>query len=367
MAAIRIHNPNGSRKVANHLVAPIVAKNEKVGMGNAQNVYFREDTAKPSQVLVAAADPDTLLRIENAKRILMQRTMSGVWRALGIGLAGTLVGLALSYFNVEVPQVAALVTFVLTFMAVGMYMTIVTGKFWIAVLLSLAGMLTVAILGNSNRELFQCLAFAVWFLLLGAPLYVPIIHSSLHANAFAASMTNLLYTIENTLKVDINNDGIDGDPRKQTAAQSNNGTYSAVGESGAPRPSDDIEININGEPVAHEPAIPHVVTRSVLVAPFNTERQGGLYTPAQALDFYILVSKEPRYMDRNNIHGHGLQVGSMPWRIDLTKNAHDDLKAGLYGLGAIVRVSGKYKVSGKSNREVAALIETACKKLTEEF
>ena len=72
-------------------------------------------------------------------------------------------------------------------------------------------------------------------------------------------------------------------------------------------------------------------------------------------------------MDRNNIHGHGLQVGSMPWRIDLTKNAHDDLKAGLYGLGAIVRVSGKYKISGKTNREVAPLIETACKQLTEEF
>lgn len=330
-------------------------------MGNAQNVYFREDTAKPSQVLVAAADPDTLLRIQNAKQMLVQRTMSGVWRALGIGLAGVFVGFALSYFNVEVPQVATLVTFVLTAIAVSMYLAIVTGKFWIAVLLTGAAMLTVAIFGNSNHELFQCLAFAVWFLVLGAPLYVPIIHSSLHANAFAASMTNLLYTIENTIKVDVNRDGIEGDPKKQATVQ--NGYV----ESGAPQPSNDIEININGEPVAHEPAIPHVVTRSVLVHPFNTERQGGLYTPAQALDFYILVSKEPRFMDRNNIHGHGLQVGSMPWRIDLTKNAHDDLKAGLYGLGAIVRVSGKYKVSGKTNREVAALIESACKQLTEEF
>lgn len=361
MAAIRIHNPNGSRKVANHLVAPIVAKNEKVGMGNAQNVYFREDTAKPSQVLVAAADPDTLLRIQNAKQMLVQRTMSGVWRALGIGLIGATVGFALVHFGIEVPQAVTLVTFVLTAIAVSMYLAIVTGKFWVAVLLTGAAMLTVITMGNSERELFQSLAFAVWFLVLGAPLYVPIIHSSLHANAFAASMTNLLYTIENTIKVDVNRDGIEGDPRKQATAQ--NGYV----ESGAPQPSDDIEININGEPVAHEPAIPHVVTRSVLIAPFNTERQGGLYTPAQALDFYILVSKEPRFMDRNNIHGHGLQVGSVPWRIDLTKNAHDDLKAGLYGLGAIVRVSGKYKVSGKTPREVATLIETACKQLTEEF
>ena len=93
MAAIRIHNPNGSRKVANQLVAPIVAKNERVGMGNAQNVYFREDTAKPSQVLVAAADPDTLIRIADAKEALSQRTMNGVWRALGIGLIGLAVGL----------------------------------------------------------------------------------------------------------------------------------------------------------------------------------------------------------------------------------------------------------------------------------
>lgn len=360
MAAIRIHNPNGSRKVANQLVAPIVAKNERVGMGNAQNVYFQENTAKPSQVLVAAADPDTLLRIQNAKQMLVQRTMSGVWRALGIGAVGGFVGFVLFRFDVEAPQVLTLVTFILTAIAVGMYLTIVTGKFEIAVLLTLTGMLTVGILGNSQRELFQCVAFAVWFLLLGAPLYVPIIHSSLHANAFAASMTNLLYTIENTIRMDINNDGVEGDPNKRS-------TQSEYAESGAPAPRDEIEININGEAVAHEPAIPHVVTRSVLIHPFNTERRDGLYTPDQALDFYILINKEPKLINRNLIHGRGLQVGSVPWRIALTGTAHDDLKAGLYGLGAIVRVSGKYRSSGKPNREVAALIRTACKQITEEF
>ena len=245
-------------------------------------------------------------------------------------------------------------------MVVSVYLFGVTGKLWVAALFTGAAMITVAMLGNSEREFFQYLAFAVWFLILGAPLYAPMIHGARHASGFTVPMTNLLYTIEDKIRVDLNNDGIKGDPNKQ-------GNVNGCVESGAPQPRNEIEININGEPVAHEPAIPHVVTRSVLVHPFNTERQGGLYTPDQAIDFYRLVSKEPRYMDRNNIHGHGLQVGSMPWRIDLTKNAHDDLKAGLYGLGAIVRVSGKYKVSGKPVREVVELVRTACKQLTEEF
>lgn len=360
MAAIRMHNPNGSKKVANQLVAPIVARNEKVGMGNAQNVYFREDVAKPSQVLVAAADPDTLIRIANAKEALSQRTMNGVWRALGIGIIGAAVGFALVQFNVSVPAALTLVTFILSGIAIGMYLSVVTGRVWVAVLVAGIAMLTVATLGSSEREFFQVLAFAVWFLILGAPLYAPVIHGARHASNFATPMTNLLYTIEDKIKIDVNNDGIKGDPNKQV---SSNGYF----ETGVAPEPDPIEININGEPVAHEPAIPHVVTRSVLVAPFNTERRNGLYTPAQALDFYILVSKEPRFMDPNNIHGRGLQVGSPPWRIDLTRKAHDDLKAGLYGLGAIVRISGKYKVSGKSNREVATLIESACKQLTEEF
>lgn len=352
MAAIRIQNKDGSKKVPNH--APIVARNDRVGMGNAQNVYFREDVAKPSQVLVAAADPDTLLRIANAKQVLSQRAMLGAWRALGIALIGVAVGVILITLKVSIPPTLTLVTFVLASFAAAGYAALSTGRTWVAAVIACTGMITVAIFGNSEWKLFQALAFAIWFLILGAPLYVPMVHGSLHANHFAAPMTNLLYTIENTIRTDVTGDGIVGNPNGHV-------------ESGAPQEPEPIEININGEPVAHEPAIPHVVTRSVLIAPFNTERQGGLYTPAQALDFYILVSKEPRFMDRNNIHGKGLQVGSVPWRIDLTKNAHDDLKAGLYGLGAIVRVSGKYKVSGKSNKEVAELIKTACKQLTEEF
>ena len=102
-------------------------------------------------------------------------------------------------------------------------------------------------------------------------------------------------------------------------------------------------------------------------SPFNTERRDGLYTPDQALDFYILINKEPLMIHRNLIHGRGLQVGSVPFRINLTGTAHDDLKAGLHGLGAVERVSGKYRSSGKPNREVAALIKTACKQITEEF
>lgn len=343
-----ISNPNGSRVVAN----------ERVGMGNAQNVYFREDVAKPSQVLVAAADPDTLQRIAVVKQALMQRTMNGVWRALGVAALGAGLGSALAYFDVFIPALASLLIFLLTAIAVSTYTGILTGRIWIAVVGTGLAMLTIIIAGEQYPGLFQSLAFAVVFLAAGAPLYAPLIHGANHANKYSAPMTNLLYTLEDRFKFDATGDGIYGDPAKVQAQ--------APQEQQATN-RDDIEININGEPVAHEPAIPHVVTRQVLIAPFNTERQTGLYTPAQALDFYILVTKEPKWMDRNNIYGHGLQVGSPPWRIDLSKNSHDDLKAGLFALGAIVRVSGKYKVSGKTKREVATLIEQACKPITVEF
>ena len=341
-----ISNPNGSRVVAN----------EKVGMGNAQNVYFREDVAKPSQVLVAAADPDTLQRIAVVKQALMQRTMNGVWRALGVAVAGLALGAILAHFGVVIPELVSFLIFLLTTVAVFVYAYAITGRIWIVVVGTGLGVLIVVTIGKQYPAVFQSFAFAVVFLVAGAPLYAPLIHGARHANKYSAPMTNLLYTLEDRFKVDVTGDGLVGDPIKAQTQQEPQAVK-----------HDDIEININGEPVAHEPAIPHVVTRQVLIAPFNTERQTGLYTPAQALDFYILVSKEPRYMDRNNIYGHGLQVGSPPWRIDLSKNSHDDLKAGLFALGAIVRVSGKYRVSGKTKREVATLLEAACKPITMEF
>jgi hypothetical protein len=354
-----IRNASGGKIVAN----------ERVGMGTARGTYFREEVAKPSQVIVAASNPETLKQLAKAKRDLVQDQLNGAWIAIGAMILGGVIGGLLAYIGAELPSL--LLGTVVMIGVVALSAVILFIDMRISVLTAILGLAGLLVLANGDGIALQAVAFAVLACFVSIPKWLPIIHGAAHADRFSKSVTNLLYELEGALHTDLSGDNIIGSPQARPDAFSvpplRGNAQDEFQRLLTANQSRQIPIVVNGETIDRGAPVPHVTTYQVLEHPFDTTRNKGLYTPQQARDFYMLVTTSPQYMDRNNIYGKGLAVGTPPRRIQLTKQVHDDLKAGLYAIGAIKRIGPKYVVSGKTRREVEQLLSTVAKSISEEI